>query len=99
MGLKFDNTIGGCDWDANVVCDHGDSVGIVGDGGGNDGESSSSGPITKAIGSATAISVETTNSAGSAGANYADNEVMTGWHTVGSDWGGAWVDGKWYVIS
>ena len=97
MGLKFDNTIGGCDWDANVVCDHGDSVGVGGDET-NNGAESSSGPM-KAIGSATAISVETTNSAGSAGANYADNEVMTGWHTVGSDWGGAWVDGKWYVLS
>ena len=46
------------------------------------------------IGSITDYDTDRTNSAGSSGAE-ANNEV-TGWQG-GSDWGGSWIDGVWYV--
>jgi hypothetical protein len=112
MGLKFDNEQGVCDWAENVICDSSsntddEDVAIANDesdeendegeekegeiGNNNNNNNSEEG----IIGSITDYDIDMTNSAGSNGAEA--NTEVTGW-SGGSDWGGSWIDGVWYVV-
>jgi hypothetical protein len=112
MGLKFDNEKGVCDWAESVICAYevedddpdetkSDSAGNAeseeeendedGGGGGEVGDVDNN---EETIGSITDYDIDMTNSAGSNGAEA--NTEVTGW-SGGSDWGGSWIDGVWYV--
>ena len=110
MGLKFDNEQGVCDWAENVICESSSNSGgeeedaianAESDEENNEGEgeigndANTSNSEEEIIGSITDYDIDMTNSAGSNGAEA--NTEVTGW-SGGSDWGGSWIDGVWYVV-
>ncbi len=104
MGLKFDNEKGVCDWAESVICandpdttsDGGENADseVENEDGGEGGEIGDADHNKETIGSITEYIIDMTNSAGSNGAEA--NTEVTGW-SGGSDWGGSWIDGVWYV--
>lgn len=95
MGLVYDNVRGVCDWPDDVACEYADAAGSGGGGGGKNGTSASelgnNGGNNNLGEKISAIAVNTANTAGSNGAT-----ANMGWQG-GSDWGGRWINGVWYV--
>ncbi len=109
MGLMFDNEQGVCDWAENVICDNDGDDDAETSGGEDEEEEGEEGEVENEeeggegddseevlLGSITDYDIDMTNSAGSNGAE--SNNEVTGWQG-GSDWGGSWIDGVWYVFS
>ena len=83
----YDNARGVCDWPDEVVCEYTEASS-----GGKNGTASGEGNSGNLGEKISAIDVNTANTAGSNGAT-----ANMGWQG-GSDWGGRWIDGVWYVV-
>ena len=91
MGLKFDNSKGVCDWGEDVKCDSDKDVNTNGQES-SDGE----GGVTYAGQMETATAFRPMG--GSFHGESSGKPEAAAWNG-GSDWGGSWVQGVWYVLN
>jgi hypothetical protein len=93
MGLKFDNDKGVCDWGEDVKCDSdGGSVG-----GNEESGAGQGGGVTYDGEMETATAFRPMGGSWEGEENSGKKEEPAAWNG-GSDWGGSWIEGVWYVL-